>query len=74
MTQKADYAITVSPLAIADGGGWIAVVPDLPGCMSDGETAVEALKNVEDAIEEWLEAARAVGRTIPQPKPILSLV
>lgn len=70
--MKHEYSITVSPLAKADGGGWVAIVPDLPGCMSDGETAAEALANAEDAIEEWLEAARATGRPIPQPQPALS--
>jgi antitoxin HicB len=72
--MKHEYSITVSPLAEADGGGWIAIVHDLPGCMSDGETAAEALANAEDAIEEWIEAARTTGRTIPKPKPSLSLV
>jgi antitoxin HicB len=65
--MKHEYSITVSPLAKADGGGWVAIVPDLPGCMSDGETPAEALKNAEDAIEEWIEAARTTGRPIPQP-------
>ena len=70
--MKLEYSITVSPLAQADGGGWIAVVPDLPGCMSDGETAAEALKNAEDAVEEWINAARATGRPVPEPRPVLS--
>ena len=47
---------------------WIVDVPELPGCMADGETAVEALENVEIIINEWLEQARELGREIPQPK------
>jgi antitoxin HicB len=61
------YAITIEPLAEADGGGFAAFVPDLPGCMSDGETPQEALTNVLDAIEAWLEAARDLGHDIPEP-------
>jgi antitoxin HicB len=70
--MKHEYSITVSPLTQTDGGGWVAIVPDLPGCMSDGETAAAALANAEDAIEEWIEAARATGRPIPKPQPALS--
>ncbi len=70
--MKHEYSITISPLAIADGGGWVAIVPDLPGCMSDGDTAAEALANAEDAIDEWIEAARTMGRPIPKPQPALS--
>ena len=55
----------VSPLSEDDGGGFLATVPDLPGCMSDGETPAEAIENVQDAIEEWLDLARKMGRDIP---------
>ena len=62
-----DYAIIVEPLAAEDGGGFVATVPDLPGCMSDGETPQDALANVEDAIRAWIEAAQELGHAIPQP-------
>jgi antitoxin HicB len=42
-------------------------VPDLPGCMSDGDTREEAEANVKDAIECWITAARRLGRPVPQP-------
>jgi antitoxin HicB len=61
------YAIIVEPLAGENGGGFVATVPDLPGCMSDGETPEEALANVEDAIRTWIEAARELGHDVPQP-------
>ena len=61
------YPVLISPLSAEDGGGFLATVPDLPGCMSDGETPQEALANAEDAIESWLEAARDLGRDIPSP-------
>lgn len=47
---------------------FIAEVPELPGCAADGESHAEALKNVETVIQEWIEAACALGRPIPQPK------
>jgi predicted RNase H-like HicB family nuclease len=47
---------------------FIAEVPELAGCMADGETAAEALENVETVISEWIETAKAIGREIPVPK------
>jgi predicted RNase H-like HicB family nuclease len=65
--SAADYAIIIESLSAEDGGGFLATVPDLPGCMSDGETREEAARNVEDAIACWLDQAREMGRAIPQP-------
>ena len=64
---KLDHPVIIEPLAAEDGGGFIATVPDLPGCMSDGETPEEALSNVHDAIAAWIEEAQALGRSIPPP-------
>jgi antitoxin HicB len=64
-----DYAVTIRPLPPADGGGFVALVPDLPGCMSDGETPQEALANAQDAIACWIEAAHELGRPVPDPTP-----
>lgn len=47
---------------------FIVEVPELAGCMADGETAAEALENVEIVICEWIETAKAIGREIPVPK------
>ena len=47
---------------------YIAEVPELPGCMSDGKTYEEALKNVQVIISEWIETANKIGRKIPKPK------
>jgi predicted RNase H-like HicB family nuclease len=47
---------------------YIAEVPELPGCMADGITYADALKNVETAISEWIETAKLLGRDIPQPR------
>jgi predicted RNase H-like HicB family nuclease len=47
---------------------YIAEVPELPGCMADGATYEEALKNAQVIIDEWIETARTLGREIPVPK------
>ncbi len=47
---------------------FIAEVPELPGCMADGATYQEALANTEVVIQEWIETAQGLGRTIPEPK------
>ena len=51
-----------------DDDCFIVEVPELPGCMSDGKTYQEAVSNAEVVIAEWIEAARALGRSIPEPK------
>jgi len=52
----------------ADDGAYIAEVPELPGCMADGETYQEALGNAEAIIAEWIETAKSLGRAVPEPK------
>ena len=51
-----------------DDASFIVEVPELPGCMADSATAVDALINTEQAINEWIETANSIGRGIPQPK------
>lgn len=51
-----------------DDDAYIAEVPELAGCMADGPTAKEALHNVEQIIQEWIDTARELGRDIPEPK------
>jgi predicted RNase H-like HicB family nuclease len=63
-----DYEVDIKPLSAEDGGGFVAVAPELPGCMSDGETPQEALANAYDAIACWIEAAQEMGREVPQPR------
>lgn len=67
--MKLEYAVRIERLAESDGGGYLALVPDLPGCMSDGETPEEALKNVQEAIESWIESAKHWKQDIPKPSP-----
>ena len=46
---------------------FIAEVPELAGCMADGESYQDAVSNVETIIGEWIETAKLEGRAIPQP-------
>jgi len=48
-----------------EDGGWICEVPSLPGCLSQGETKDEALRNIRDVIDAWIAGAEAVDRKIP---------
>jgi predicted RNase H-like HicB family nuclease len=47
---------------------FIVEVPELPGCMADGQTYKEAVGNAQVIIEEWIETAKELGRPIPKPK------
>jgi predicted RNase H-like HicB family nuclease len=47
---------------------YVVTVPELPGCMTHGNTHEEAIKQGEDAIESWLMVAKELGRPIPTPK------
>jgi len=47
---------------------YIAEVPELAGCMADGDTYQEALTNAEIIIDEWIETAKINKRKIPEPK------
>ncbi len=52
----------------SDDDAFVAEVPELPGCMADGETYQEALSNAEVVIDEWLRTATEIGRSIPEPR------
>lgn len=58
------YSVLLRPISEEDGGGWLAEIPELPGCMSDGETKEEALKNVEEAKKAWIEVALRRGLSV----------
>src|SRR6202521_1115872 len=62
-----EYRFTVRPLTDEEGGGYLVEFPDLPGCMSDGETVEEAIANGEDARRCWIAAMKEAGRPIPPP-------
>ena len=49
-----------------EDGWWVAEVPSLPGCVSQGSTKHEALRNVREAIDGWIETAEANGVPVPE--------
>jgi predicted RNase H-like HicB family nuclease len=51
-----------------EDSAFVAEVPELSGCMADGTTYAEALKNAECIIEEWIDTAKSLNRLIPEPK------
>ena len=65
--KTTDYPFTIRYLLPEEGGGYLIEFPDLPGCMSDGDTVEEAISNGQDAIEAWIDAAKQMGRDIPKP-------
>lgn len=50
-----------------DDQAYIVSVPDLPGCMADGKTPTEAVKNAEIIIQEWIECALEAREELPLP-------
>src|SRR5262245_57098326 len=51
-----------------DDEAFLAEVPELPGCMAGGRTYQEVLTNVEIVMQQWIDTARELGRSIPEPK------
>ena len=60
-----EYQITV--FFSDQDSGWIAEIPDLPGCSAYGDTPEQAVAEVGIAKLAWLEAAQAEGRPVPEP-------
>lgn len=48
-----------------EDGWWVAEVPSLPGCISQGKTKPEAIQNIREAVDGWVETAHARGMSIP---------
>ena len=49
-----------------EDGFWVAECPSLQGCISQGQTKAEAITNIKEAIEGWIETARAHGQPVPE--------
>jgi predicted RNase H-like HicB family nuclease len=65
MAESSRYPIEI--FYSEEDGGFIAIAKDLPGCSAFGKTAVEAAKEIQDAVKAWREAAEAAGNPIPEP-------
>ncbi len=62
-----EYPFTMRHLSCEEGGGFLIEFPDLPGCMSDGDTIEETIKNGQDAVRAWIETAKEMKKAIPHP-------
>ena len=62
-----EYDIKVFPLSEEDGGGFLAEVPELPGCIASGDTMEETLVLLEDAISSWKMSVEESGGIVPEP-------
>jgi len=62
-----NYPFEINALSDEEGGGYLITFPDLPGCMSDGESVAEAVENGQDAVKAWLITAKETNRPIPAP-------
>jgi antitoxin HicB len=62
-----EYPFVIRHLTKEEGGGYLIEYPDLPGCMSDGETLDETVENGKGAVQAWIAAAKEMNRAIPKP-------
>ncbi len=65
--DPAGYEVSLRPLHASEGGGWLAVLPELLGCTGDGETEMEAIEDVRQVAWEWAAAVAADGDPVPPP-------
>ena len=70
LEQKVNYYMSLPyeiKITHSSGGGYVATIPDLPGCITQGETRLEVLEMIEDAKLCWLSAALEDEDDIPEP-------
>ncbi len=65
--EKGEYPVLLQKLSRAEGGGYLAEFPDLPGCMADGATPEEALAELQDALKSYLASVKKHGDKLPTP-------
>ncbi|WP_448202518.1 type II toxin-antitoxin system HicB family antitoxin [Azospirillum sp. sgz302134] len=61
------YPVIVRPLAPEQGTGYVAEVPDLPGCTAGGATPADATTAAREAIVAWIDSAQRAGQPVPPP-------
>lgn len=66
-----DYAVVIEQ---ADDGSFSAYVPDLPGCVSCGDTPGQALDSIREAVAGHLATLREFGEPVPKPRSFASIV
>ncbi len=66
LTRDKEYEIII--YWSREDDAFVTEVPELPGCMTHGQTYEEAIKNVQDAIQLWIDTAKEFGDPVPEPK------
>ena len=61
------YPFLIRPMTENEGTGYLIEFPDVPGCISDGETPEEAIANGRDALKSVLLTMKEFGDPIPKP-------
>ena len=69
MNSELTYPVVIYP---ADEGGYVAEVPALKGCLAQGETPSECLKELKKVQVLWLESARRNNEKVPSPAQVLA--
>jgi antitoxin HicB len=64
---------TVRPLSKDEGGGYLIEYPDLPGCVSDGDTLEDAVRNGHDAVLAYVRSCAKHSELLPAPSPVLGV-
>jgi len=67
MARLPDYPFEIRPLSTDEGGGFLISFTDFADCVSDGDTAEEAIANGRVALKETIAALRAAGHPVPAP-------
>ncbi len=62
-----DYPVELSRWDESEESYWVAEIPDLPGCVADGDTPDEAVESLEEAKRLWIEARLENGHPVPEP-------
>ena len=68
MTASDAYKYELIVYWSAEDGVFVVDVPELPGCMAHGATPSEAVAQAQEAIALWIDTARELGRSVPEPK------
>lgn len=67
MDEQLKYPFEIRQLSEEEGGGYLISFPDLPGCISDGDTIEETIENGIDAMNSWIETSKEFSDSIPEP-------
>jgi antitoxin HicB len=68
MTNQTLPRFEIRPLTDEEGGGFLIEFPDYPGCIADGETPEEAMREGADALTAYVRTLEELGRPVPNPK------